>query len=246
MKKTTSKATKTKMAKDVHVIPLSKTVSYQYIEQKGRKTQEGLLANARWYPGARVKGRFYYGLRQEKRFIPGIVWCQRFIPGVVSRRGFLPGLVNSAGFTPGVIAAGAFVPGVVRGNFFVPGIVSERRFLPGAFTNTRQFVPGRFMRGRFENGVLEDTHFIPLPCEKMAPRTAHALLQDGYGIGKIRRFEALGGVAHWGHGDRLAGRHNDLYASRSVDHSGPHLGRTMEQGRFARHRYYRRIGGDGL
>lgn len=175
-------------------VVLSKQVLYQYKEENGKRTGEGLLASGRCYPGVLVNKRFYYGLHQKNRFVPGIVAWGRFIPGLVTRRGFYPGIITSQGFQPGIIAMGVFVPGIVHGRNFVPGILNLRGFLPGCFTTDGKFLPGRFINGRFENGVIDGRVFIPADHDSLTARDAHILSQEGYGLVKVRRYEPIGGL----------------------------------------------------
>lgn len=173
---------------------LSKQVSYHYKEENGKRTDEGLMASDRFYPGVLVNRRFYSGVHHKNRFLPGFVACGRFIPGLVTKRGFFPGLATANSFQPGIIAMGVFMPGIVEGENFVPGISNAHGFLPGSFTTDSKFMPGRFVNGHFECGIIDGHNFIPEGNDRLVPRDAHALTLEGYGLAKVRRYEPIGGL----------------------------------------------------
>jgi len=179
-----------------HKEPISETVFYQYKEVNGKRTDEGLIASGRYYPGVLVHNRFYYGLHRNERFIPGIIWNESFVPGLVTKRGFFPGIVTNKGFQFGIIATGIFMPGIVVGSNFVPGLVRGDHFIPGCHTNEGHYLHGRFLKGLFECGVVDSKtrSFISTNYETIQPKVAIDLIKEGYGIKKVRRYETIGGI----------------------------------------------------
>ncbi len=172
---------------------ISESVAYGFSKGKG-EAKEGLAVSERFFPGIRHKGRMYWGIHHKNRFIPGVPWCGRFIPGLMTRRGFFPGLAMGDGFTLGIIAAGVFMPGIVHGGSFVPGMEREGRFIPGSFNASRQFIPGRFMRGAFECGLMNNKGFSPIAYETFAPAQAKLLLKEDTGLTSVPRTARVGGL----------------------------------------------------
>lgn len=175
---------------------ISKTVLYQYKKTDSGKINEGIVASGRYFPGVLVENIFYYGINWNKRFLPGIIWNKSFIPGIITKRGFIPGIVTDNGFQFGIIAMGVFIPGIVIRSNFVPGIVRDEHFIPGCYTNEGHFAPGRFLKGYFDSGVVDSNtrSFILTNYETISVKTNIDIQKEGYGIKKIRRYEAIGGI----------------------------------------------------
>ncbi len=175
-------------------VPISDSVHFQYQEQDGKTSLEGLVSSGRWFPGVLINKRFYSGMHNGDAFLPGIVSAERFIPGLVTEQGLIPGVATDDGFTPGIIAMGAFVPGIVRDRRFIPGVVRGRRFIPGCFTFGREFVPGRFIGRGFETGRMTGSTFTPSACEMLSSDETQGLAEKGVGVAQEGISDTLGGL----------------------------------------------------
>lgn len=177
-----------------HRIRISDSVRFQYQEQDGKTSLEGIVSSGRWFPGVLINKRFYSGIHNGDAFLPGIVSAERFIPGLVTEQGFFPGIATDDGFTPGIIAMGAFVPGIVRSRSFIPGVIRGRRFIPGCFTFGREFVPGRFIGRGFETGRMTGSTFTPSACEMLSSEETQGLAEKGVGVAQEGISDTLGGL----------------------------------------------------
>jgi len=179
---------------ELRKVPISGSVHFQYREQDGKTSLEGLVSSGRWFPGVFINKRFYSGIHNGDAFLPGIVSAERFIPGLVTEQGFIPGVATDDGFTPGIIAMGAFVPGIVRSRSFIPGVIRGRRFIPGCFTFGREFVPGRFIGRGFETGRMSGSTFTPSACEMLSSEETQGLAEKGVGVAQEGISDTLGGL----------------------------------------------------
>jgi hypothetical protein len=180
----------------IKTVEISEEVTYQYVVEDGKKHSEALVASERYFPCVRVKDRCYFGVHKNGRFIPGIIWNHHFIPGILTKGAFIPGVATDSGFKFGIIAFGTFIPGMVIGRQFVHGIVNNKRFIPGCYTNNGKFTPSRFLRNSFDSGVLDTRTrgFINANYEELSTSAISQLVTLEYGINKIRRYEAIGGI----------------------------------------------------